>query len=110
MWPPIVGPRVAGFIQSFGHLGRSVAFWEMPSSFGHDWVSVSLVQWLLSTLPSLVALLSAILGRDEWVTVAVVSVDQERPGFLLALGSTGSYSELVYPKIRSGKELVPFPT
>lgn len=99
MWPPTVGPPVSGFIQSFGHLGRSVAFWEMPSCLGHDWVSASLVQWLLTTFPSLVALLSAILGSDEWVTVAVVSVDQERPGFLSALGSTGSYSELVYPKI-----------
>lgn len=47
----------------------------MPSSHGHDWVSVSLVQWLLTTLPSLVTPLSAILGMDEWVTVAVVSVE-----------------------------------
>lgn len=67
MRPPTVGPRVAGFIQSLVHLGLSVAFWEMPSSHGHDWVSASLVQWLLTTLPSLVAPLSAILGRDEWV-------------------------------------------
>lgn len=71
MWPPTMGPQVAGFIQSFGHLGLSVALWEMPSSHGQGWVSVSLIQRLLTTLPSLVAPLSAMLGRDEWDTVAL---------------------------------------
>lgn len=70
MWPPTKGPQVAGLVQSFGHLGLSVAFWEIPSSRGQDWLSVSLIQYLLTTLPSLVAPLSAMLGRDEWDTVA----------------------------------------